>query len=106
MPELFVLASGQDDNIGDVVLRREYFDRLRQIGRLHLFVGQASADFLDALRLQDSDVVYARLRQWHSAAWGSLIRGRVWFVEKPGELQLDSRTTRRQLKLLPLVLGV
>ena len=105
-PELFVVATGQDDNIGDAVLRREYFNRLREVGRLHLFVGPASADFLDALGLDQSDVVYASLRHWHSTAWKALIRGTVWFVDKPGELQLDAVTLNRQLKLLPLVLAV
>lgn len=105
-PEVFVLATGQDDNIGDVVLRREYLDRLRGIGRLHLFVGSSSADFLDGLRIHESDELYVSLRQWHSAAWSALARGGVWFVDKPGELQLDSRTVNRQLKLLPLVLAI
>jgi hypothetical protein len=105
-PELFVLATGQDDNIGDVVLRREYFDRLRKLGRLHIFVGTSSADFLDGLRLHHSDCVYEELEKWHSAAWRKLIRAKVWFVDKPGELQLDSRTMRRQLKLVPLIVGI
>lgn len=106
MPDLFVLATGQDDNIGDVVLRREYFDRLRRIGRLHIFVGGSSADFLDGLRLDEADECYSTLRQWHSAAWKALARGAVWFVDKPGELQLDRRTVVRQLKLLPLILAI
>lgn len=106
MPELFVLGTGQEDNIGDSVLRREYFDRLREIGCLHIYLGPTSTDFLESLRLHDSDIVYESLRQWHSVAWRTLVRRRVWFVDKPGELGLDRRTFRRQLKLLPLVLGV
>jgi hypothetical protein len=105
-PDLFVLATGQDDNLGDVVLRREYFDRLRALGDLHLFVGNASADFIDGLRLHEADEVYVTLRQWHSVAWRALFRGRVWFVDKPGELQLDRGTFRRHLKLLPLIVGI
>ena len=105
-PDLFVLGPGQDDNIGDVVLRREYLDRLRAMGRLHIFVGLASADFVDGLRLSDSDVVYPSLRQWHTAAWRALVRGQIWFIDKPGELGIDRQTFRRQLQLLPLVIGV
>lgn len=105
-PELFVLATGQDDNIGDVVLRRECFDRLRTVGRLHLFLGDSSQDFVDGLCLDDRDTTYATMRQWHSAAWRALGRGEVWFVDKPGELQLDERTVNRQLKLAPLVVAV
>jgi hypothetical protein len=106
MPELFVVGTGQDDNVGDVVLRREYFDRLRRVGRLHIYMGVASADFLDGLRLCDSDVIYSSFRQWHTAAWRALLRGDVWFIDKPGQLQLDSQTVRRNLKLLPLVIGI
>ncbi|MGB3484616.1 MAG: hypothetical protein WBB07_20660 [Mycobacterium sp.] len=105
MPELFVLGTGQEDNIGDVVLRREYFDRLRKVGRLHIYLGDSSADFLESLDLHQEDVIYSNLRQWHRAAWRALFQGKVWFVDKPGELGLDDRTLRRQIKLLPLVLG-
>jgi Polysaccharide pyruvyl transferase len=106
MPELFVVGTGQEDNIGDVVLRRECFDRLRSIGRLHLLMGATSADFLSSLRLDDSDIVYESLREWRSAAWRALPRGRVWFVDKPGELKLDSRVVRRQWSLLPLMIAI
>ena len=104
--EMFVLATGQDDNLGDVVLRREFFDRLRAVGNLNVFIGGSSADFVDGLCLKDTDTVYRSLRQWHSAAWRSLPYAHVWFIDKPGELQLDSRTLRRQLKLLPLLLAI
>lgn len=104
--ELFVLATGQDDNLGDVVLRREFFDRLRAVGNLNVFVGESSGDFIDGLCLKDTDTVYRSLRQWHSAAWRSLTSAQVWYVDKPGELQLDSRTLRRQVKLLPLLLVI
>ncbi|WP_193046300.1 polysaccharide pyruvyl transferase family protein [Mycolicibacterium baixiangningiae] len=106
LPALFVLGSGQDDNVGDVVLRREYFDRLRRFGRLHIYLGPASDDFLKSLALQESDVIYGDLRKWHSAAWGALFRGPVWFVDKPGELLVDGRSFRRNVKFLPLILGV
>ncbi|WP_197382504.1 hypothetical protein [Mycolicibacterium mengxianglii] len=103
LPELFVLATGQDDNIGDVILRREYLDRLRPIGHLNIFVGSSSEDFLDGLRLHASDTTYTDFADWHSDAWRALVRNRIWLVDKPGELQLDVGTLRRQLRLLPLV---
>ena len=106
-PQLFVLGTGQNDNIGDVVLRREYFDRLRKVGRLNLYMGSASGDFLDGLRLHDEDVVHTSFRQWYAAGWRALARGRsAWFVDKPGELSLDQQTFRRQVKLLPLIVGI
>lgn len=105
-PEIFVLGSGQDDNLGDVVLRREYFDRLRRLGRLHLYLGVASTEFVESLRLSPSDLVYTRLRDWHRAAWRALLRGPVWYVGKPGELSLDRLMVNLELRLLPLVIAV
>jgi hypothetical protein len=106
-PELFVLGTGQNDNIGDVVLRREYFDRLRAVGRLQVYMGAASSDFLDGLHLHEADVVHSSFRQWYAAGWSALLRGRsAWFVDKPGELSLDQQTFSRQVKLLPLIIGI
>lgn len=105
-PELFVIGTGQDDNIGDVVLRRELFDHVRSIGRLHIFVGDASPDFIEALRLGHGDVVYQSYREWTLAAWRQLTRNRVWYIEKPGQLKLDRQTLLRQIKALPLVLAI
>ncbi len=104
--ELFVRGTGQEDNIGDVVLRREMFDRLRPAGRLHLHLGEASPAFIEALALAASDVVYSDLGEWKRAALKSAARRRAWFVDKPGEIMVTRDVYRGQRTLLPLILAV
>lgn len=107
MTTIFVLGSGQEDNIGDVVLRRTMFDELRQRGVLHIFLGPASDEFVTALELSETDVVYRDKGQWRSALWRSIRRGRdTWFVDKPGELILGRRYLLAQLRMVPAALAI
>lgn len=107
MTTIFVLGSGQEDNIGDVVLRRTMFDQLRTRGPLHVFLGAASEEFVTALELSDSDVVYHDKGAWRSALWASIRRGRgTWFVDKPGELILGRRYLLAQLRMVPAAIAI
>ena len=38
MKNIYVSTRGQEDNIGDSILRRCYLDALRSVGRLHILV--------------------------------------------------------------------
>ncbi|MBF4463513.1 MULTISPECIES: polysaccharide pyruvyl transferase family protein [unclassified Rathayibacter] len=104
--EIFIRGTGQEDNIGDVVLRREMFARLRPAGRLHLFLGEASGDFIAALELAPSDIVYSDMGEWKRAALRAALRRRAWFVDKPGEIMVTRDVYRGQRSLLPLILAV
>lgn len=107
MTRIFVLGSGQEDNIGDVVLRRTMFDELRARGALHVFLGPASDEFVTALALSDADVVYRDKGAWRSALWKSIRSGRgTWFVDKPGELILGRRYLLAQLRMLPAAVAI
>ncbi|MFF7682022.1 hypothetical protein ACFZA2_04600 [Microbacterium sp. NPDC007973] len=107
MTTIFVLGSGQEDNIGDVVLRRTMFDQLRTRGTLHVFLGPATPEFVTALALSDDDVVYHEKAAWRSALWRSIRRGRgTWFVDKPGELILGRRYLLAQLRMVPASLAI
>ncbi|WP_431796616.1 hypothetical protein [Microbacterium enclense] len=107
MTDIFVLGTGQEDNIGDVVLRRTLFDQLRSRGTLHVFLGPASAEFVTALALGEADVVYADKGAWRSALWTSLRRGGgTWFVDKPGELILGRRYLLAQLRMVPASIAI
>lgn len=107
MTRIFVLGSGQEDNIGDVVLRRTMFDELRKRGTLHVFLGPASAEFVAALALSPEDVVYHEKPAWRSALWRSIRRGRgTWFVDKPGELILGRRYLLAQLRMVPASIAI
>lgn len=103
MTRIFVLCTGQDDNIGDVVLRRSLLHRLRPFGDLHIHLGPASTGFKDSLELGDTDVVYEAMGEWRSALRSSVFREPTWFVDKPGELQMRRRTLLQQARLALLI---
>lgn len=97
---VYVWCTGQDDNIGDVVLRRRLLDELRPFGRLHVFLSDASHEFVDALGLAQDDVVYRAHEEWKAALAAHARRGPVLSVGKPGELQVDRVALRRSLRRL------
>lgn len=66
LQEVFLELGGQDDNLGDSVLRAAYLDAVRGDGRrFHVFVGrEATADYLSGLPLRSDDIVYTRREVW------------------------------------------
>lgn len=105
MTEIFVLCSGQEDNIGDVVLRRALLTALRPHGRLHIYLSSASANFTEALELAPDDVIYRTMKSWRSSAYRSARQSTIWFVDKPGELQMSTRAVIAQLRHVPLTIA-
>lgn len=103
---IFVRGTGQEDNIGDIVLRRAMFDRLRQAGELHIFLADASTDFIQALRLDGTETIYRDMRAWKKATLRSVFRRSTWFVDKPGEILLTEDIYKGQRSLLPILLAV
>lgn len=103
MTDIYVLCTGQEDNIGDVVLRRAFLDELREIGRLGIYLGPASAEFIDALALGPDDRVFDSKKDWRAAAWRSARAQRTWIVDKPGEIVLNRRLLAAQVRLWPLM---
>jgi hypothetical protein len=97
---VFVWCTGQDDNIGDVVLRRRLLDEVRPFGTLHLFLADASAEFVQALALAPTDMVYHDHEAWKDALASAAKRGPVLSIGKPGELQIDRVALRRALRRL------
>jgi len=74
MPKVFVPVVGQDDNLGDSVLRRGLLRALRNSGaEMHVYVGTNSSDYCSALGLHPSDVLYSEWDKWfralRQAAW-------------------------------------
>lgn len=103
---IYVRGTGQEDNIGDVILRRAFFDQLAAAGQLHIHLGDASDDFIEALSLRDSDVIYRDAESWRRSAYRSVLRTPTWLVDKPGELLLEEDIFKGQRSLLPLILAV
>ncbi|MBD8518355.1 polysaccharide pyruvyl transferase family protein [Plantibacter sp. CFBP 8804] len=101
---MFVSATGQDDNIGDSVLRRAHLDFLRSFGSLHVLVGANSQDYISGLGLSAEDVQYSSPAGWRRSAAMSMLRRRTALAFNCGEIRLDSAYLKTYLGHLPLVL--
>jgi len=101
--QLFISCTGQDDNIGDVVLRRRMLDELREIGEMHVLLAGVGDSFIDALALGRSDVVYSEVSSWVSARDRAIAAGPVIYVAKPGEVQVEPRKVINAFRQIPLM---
>lgn len=69
LQDVFVHLSGQDDNLGDSVLRAAYLEAAREPGRrFHLFLGSPTSDYTTGLPLAPEDKVYSSRAAWTAAA--------------------------------------
>lgn len=100
---IFVPARGQYDNIGDILLRRQLLDWLRESGPLHIYIGASPPGYKEGLRLHQSDVTYDSFGTWYLAALQSAARGRASYVFKPGEIQLTIVGMKEHLSMLPVI---
>lgn len=101
--EIFVPARGQYDNIGDILLRRQLLDWLRDSGTLHIYLGQSPVGYDEGLRLRTGDVLYRSFRDWYVAALWSAACGRASYAFKPGEIQLTLIGMKEHLSMLPVI---
>lgn len=94
----FITLRGQFDNVGDVILRRQlagWFD-----GPCIVYVGNAPAEFVDALELESKVVVqsfWKFLRLIVTSPSGSS------YVFKPGETQLSMAGMKENVGMLPML---
>ena len=100
---LFVSCTGQDENIGDVVLRRRLLDELRDIGQQHVLLAGCGEGFIDALALGPDDKVYLNPAEWSAARDRAMAAGPIIYVAKPGEVQVEQRNVINALRQLPLM---
>lgn len=101
--EIFVPARGQYENIGDILLRRQLLDWLRESGPLQVYTGYSKDGYDDGLRLHPEDVRYRSFVKWYLAALRSAARGRASYVFKPGEIQLTLIGMKEHISMLPVV---
>lgn len=87
---VFVSAVGQDDNIGDSVLRRAYLDALREAGELHVLAAGCSRDYRTGLGIRPGDTVYDERGDWWHAAGQSIEESPVVVAFNAGEMQLNA----------------
>lgn len=104
-PRVFVWATGQDENIGDSLLRRGYIDALRPLGRMSVWVNDASPDFITGLGDVGPDETVADYNSWLRSAWAGAFRGGAVLALNAGEVPVSRRGAVRLAGLLPLVLA-
>lgn len=102
---VFVWATGQDDNLGDSLLRRAYLSRLREVGMLAIWVGSASSAFKSGLGLTHGDQVHERYRAWYTGALKSAARGRTFIAINAGEVPVSKRGAVRMASLAVLIIA-
>jgi polysaccharide pyruvyl transferase WcaK-like protein len=99
----FVWATGQDDNIGDSLLRRGYVDALRRSHEVVVWVGRASPAFLGGLGVHPADTVLSSYRQWYLRAAVSALRGRTVVAVNAGEVPVSRMGSLRMASLFFLI---
>lgn len=88
---VFMSASAQEENLGDLILRREMISWLRSTGQLlHVYVGAMPAKYVKALDLEDA-TVYRSSGSWGKALLRSSARREAALVFSPGQQGLMRR---------------
>lgn len=103
-PKLFVLLQGQEDNFGDILIRRNLLTLLREHGEPNVFLGSSREAFLPQMNREQGDVVFDSAIRWYlSALYHVCVRGGS-YVYKPGEIQITPGGMKEHLAVLPLAL--
>lgn len=100
---IFVPAIGQYDNVGDILLRRELLDWLRDEGELHVYLGRFPTGYDAGLDLEPGDVTYRSFVRWYAAAALAALTRPTTYSFKPGEIQLTLPGMKEHLAMLPLL---
>lgn len=92
--KIFVVGHGQQDNIGDSVLRRAMLNALRDEGDLVVHAGSNDENFLSGLGVTEADSVVGSSRSWLAQGLAAMLRGELMAVGlNAGEAQLSARYT-------------
>ncbi|MDF2994130.1 MAG: hypothetical protein K0S37_4644 [Microbacterium sp.] len=90
MTRVFVSTWGQNDNLGDSVLRRGLLEAVQpDDGKAHVFIGGNDDGYLTALGLRGDEVLYRSRSKWWQAAFSHLLLERTVLVQTAGELVFE-----------------
>lgn len=103
-PSVFVWATGQDENIGDSLLRRAYIASLREYGDVSPWTGRASDEFLAGLGLSTSERAFRSYAEWYWAALRSGWARPTVVAVNAGEVPVSRKGALRMLTLAALIL--
>lgn len=98
---VYYWCRGQDDNIGDVVLRRRLLRTLQSSGRSRVLLGTASDGFLRAMQLSADDQPYTSRRRWMLDLYKDVLKGTAVLVFNPGEVVVGGKSAMTHSLLLP-----
>ncbi|MEH6793167.1 MAG: hypothetical protein V7694_03440 [Rhodococcus sp. (in: high G+C Gram-positive bacteria)] len=96
--EIYYWCTGQDDNIGDVVLRRRLLEVLHDASpdsgkSVHIYVGAASSSFVEGLEVPAKAKIYTAKIRWYLALVKQIFTPRPpVLVLNPGEVQRNAHT--------------
>ncbi|WP_223881186.1 hypothetical protein [Nesterenkonia ebinurensis] len=98
MQNVFIEPKGQDDNLGDSVLRAALIDAVRGEGqRFHLHLEGQTSDYTTGFRLGPEDVVHSSRGQWLATSEASkrpvwLFNAGEWILQQPNTFPGRRRT--------------
>lgn len=103
MTNIYFWCTGQDENIGDVLLRRRMLRTLRLHGVVHAYVGPRASDgFIESLIGNDERVVLHRaFLPFVRSATASVMRRSGVLVFNPGEIRCSGWYAKHHGLLLP-----
>ena len=87
----FVWATGQDDNLGDSLLRRPLTRSVSTASGLEVFVGGASDEFLEGLAPPPNATLHRGFARWAVSAAASALVRRTVLVVNAGEVRVSRR---------------
>lgn len=101
MTPVFLWCTGQDDNLGDIVLRRRLLHAVSpSANRVVVYVGKGSEGFVEALVGSDAATTQRSRVRWLGQLCRSAFREPTALVHNAGEIQLDAKTVQSQCALL------
>lgn len=99
----FVWATGQDDNIGDSLLRRPYVRAVGNGQGASVWVRDASPSFVAGLGLSSEDTVVRSWGRWYWQCAVAAVRGRATIAINAGEMRVSHRGAIKITLLLPIM---
>jgi len=99
--KVFFWCRGQDDNIGDVLLRRRMLRELRLIGEVHVLIGGASDGFIESMGFTPSEVLYKSSRRWLTELYRAVVFEKITLAFNPGEVRVGPKAALAHGVLVP-----
>lgn len=92
MVNVFLSVAGQNDNLGDSVLRRGFLRSFQgtSVGETHVLVGNNDDDYLSAVGLTGSERLHRSSDSWSKALDRSVLRTRTVIGFNAGEVQVTA----------------